>query len=49
MNVVTPLASASYDLLRADEVDVRVDAAGGEDQALAGDRLGRDADDHARR
>ena len=25
-------------LLRADEVDVRVDAAGGEDQALAGDR-----------
>ena len=46
MNVVTPLASASYDLLRADEVDVRVDAAGGEDQPLAGDRLGRDADDH---
>ena len=37
------------DLLRADEVDVRVDAAGGEDQAFAGDRLGRHADDHARR
>ena len=49
MNVVTPLASASYDLLRADEMDVRVDAAGGEDQALAGDRFGGDADDHPRR
>ena len=47
MNVVTPLASASYGLLRADEVDVRVDAAGREDQAFARDRFGRDADDHA--
>ena len=34
------------DLLRADEVDVSVDAAGGEDQPLAGDGLGRHADDH---
>ena len=33
------------DLLRADEVDVRVDAAGGEDLALAGDGLGARADD----
>jgi hypothetical protein len=28
------------DLLRADPVDVRVDAAGGEDHAFAGDGLG---------
>ena len=34
-------------LLRADEVDVRVDPAGREDQALAGDRFRRDADDHS--
>ena len=33
------------DLLRADEVDVAVDAAGGEDHALAGDDLGAGADD----
>ena len=33
-------------LLRADEMDVRVDAAGREDQPLAGDRLRRHADDH---
>ena len=33
------------DLLRADEVDVAVDAAGGEDLALAGDRLRARADD----
>ena len=33
------------DLLRADEVDVAVDAAGGEDLALAGDRLRSRADD----
>ncbi len=32
-------------LLRADEVDVRVDAAGGQDLALAGDHLGAGADD----
>src|ERR1035437_8113593 len=32
-------------LLRADEVDVRVDAAGGDDHALAGDDLGARADD----
>ena len=33
------------DLLRADEVDVAVEAAGGEDLALAGDHLGAGADD----
>ena len=33
------------DLLRADEVDMRVHAAGGEDLALAGDGLGGGADD----
>ena len=38
------------DLLRADEVDVGVEAAGGEDLAFAGDDLGAGADDdrHAR-
>ena len=34
------------DLLRADEMDVRIDAAGGDDAALAGDDLGGGADDH---
>ena len=33
------------DLLRADEMDMRVEAAGGEDLALAGDDLGAGADD----
>ncbi len=33
------------DLLRADEVDVHIDAAGGDDAALAGDHLGAGADD----
>ena len=33
------------DLLRADEVDVGVDAAGGDDLAFAGDHLGARADD----
>src|SRR5207302_3663991 len=33
------------DLLRADEMDVAVDAARGDDLALAGDRLGARADD----
>ncbi len=42
--VVTPAESASYDLLRADEVDVAVDAARGDDAALAGDHLGARAD-----
>jgi hypothetical protein len=32
-------------LLRADEVDVAVDAAGGDDHALTGDHLGAGADD----
>ena len=49
MNVVTPLASAVKICCGRDEVDVRVDAAGGDDQAFAGNRFGRDADDHARR
>src|SRR6185437_733812 len=35
-----------FDLLRRDEVDVRVHAAGGEDLALAGDRFGRRPDDN---
>ena len=43
--VVTPLIKRLLDLLRADEVDMRVDAAGGQDAALAGDRLGAGADD----
>src|SRR5690606_7677436 len=34
------------DLLRADEVNVRVEAAGSEDLALARDRLGARADDN---
>ena len=42
--VVTPRHQRLFDLLRADEVDVRVDAAGGDDQALAGDDLGAGAD-----
>ena len=43
--VVTPRHQRLLDLLRADEVDVGVDAAGGEDLALAGDHLGARADD----
>lgn len=39
-----PAHQRLFDLLRADEVDVRVDAAGGEDHALAGDHLGAGAD-----
>ena len=48
--VVTPLAMGLFDLLRADEVDVVVDAAGGDDVALAADDLGAGPDDdvHAR-
>ena len=42
--VVTPEASASSQL-RTDEMDVGVDAAGGEDLALAGDDLRAGADD----
>ena len=37
------------DLLRADVVNVRVDAAGGEDESFARDRLGRRADDEVGR
>ena len=44
ISVVIPEASASVDDLRADEVDVAVDAAGGEDAALAGEDLRRRAD-----
>ena len=43
--VVTPLDERLLDLLRADEVDVGVDAAGGDDHAFAGDDLGARADD----
>ena len=39
--VVMPDMQRVVDLLRADEVDVGVDAAGGQDLALAGDDLGR--------
>ena len=42
---VTPRHQRLLDLLRADEVDVRVEAAGGEDLALAGDHLGAGPDD----
>ena len=34
-----------FDLLRADEVDVGIDAAGGDDAAFAGDDFGGGADD----
>ena len=43
--VVMPRHQRFLDLLRRDEVDVGVHAAGGEDLALAGDDLGRGADD----
>ena len=44
--VVTPLAQRLGDLLRADEMDVAVDAARREDAALARDDLRRRADGH---
>ena len=47
--VVTPRHQRLLDLLRADEMDVRVDAAGGDDHALAGDDLGAGADRRCRR
>ena len=43
--VVTPDIERLVDLLRGDEVDVHVEAAGGQDLALAGDRLGARTDD----
>ena len=42
---VTPRHQRFLDLLRADEMDVGVEAAGGEDLALAGDHLGARPDD----
>ena len=42
---VTPRHQRLLDLLRADEVDVGVEAAGGENLALAGDDFGAGADD----
>jgi hypothetical protein len=45
--VVMPEASASSTICRADQVHVAVDGAGGEDLAVAGDDLGRRADDQA--
>ena len=48
-NVVTPLASASSACCGQMKWMCESIAAGGDDQPLAGDRLGRDADDHARR
>ena len=44
-SVVVPLRQRFLDLLRGDEVDVRVDAAGRQDLALAGDDVGARADD----
>jgi len=38
--VVTPLHQRFFDLLRADEVDVAVDAACGDDHAFASDDFG---------
>ena len=43
--VVTPRHQRFVDLLRADEMDVAVEAAGGEDFSFAGDDLGAGADD----
>src|SRR5207245_456813 len=43
-----PGADRVGDELRTDEVDVRVEPAGGDDLALARDDLGAGADDHAR-
>ena len=43
--VVTPDMERIVHLLRADEVDMRVEGAGGEDAALPGDDLGPGADD----
>jgi len=43
--VVTPDIQRVFDLLRADAVDVCVDAAGGEDLPLTGDHLGAGADE----
>ena len=43
--VVMPRCERVLDLLRADEMDVRVDAARGDDQAFAGDHFGGRADD----
>ena len=42
---VTPRHQRLLDLLRADEMDVGVEAAGGEDLALAGDHFGAGPDD----
>ena len=49
ISVVMPALMRLVDELRADEVDVGVDAAGRDDPALARDHLGAGADDHARR
>ena len=43
--VVMPDIKRFLDLLRADEMDMRVHAAGGEDAAFAGDNLGAGTDD----
>ena len=48
MIVVMPLASAVVQDLRADQVDVAVDPAGGEDLAVAGDDLGPRPDHQVR-
>jgi hypothetical protein len=43
--VVTPLISASSTCCGQMKWNVRIDSAGGEDQAFAGDHLGAGADD----
>ena len=48
MIVVMPGAERLVEELRADEVHVAVDGAGGEDRAVAGEDLGRRADDERR-
>ena len=41
-----PLATRVFDLLRADEMNMRIDAAGGDDAAFTRDHLCRRANDH---
>ena len=43
-----PAGDRFVGLLRADVMNVRVDAAGGENQSFAGDHFGCHADDHSR-
>ena len=49
ISVVRPPESAVPDKLRANKMNVRVDAAGGDDFSFAGDHFGARADDHSGR